>query len=133
MSKTSSKTKRAVIGKSRTPRSPELVLRDFALKFPGAREEFPWGDRVVKVNKKIFVFLGVSGGGLKMGAKLPMSAEMALELPFASPTRYGLGKSGWVTAAFDKGDKPPLDLLKSWIEESYRAVAPKKLFAKIPS
>jgi hypothetical protein len=52
---------------------------------------------------------------------------MALSLPFASPTGYGLGKSGWVTARFAAKDKPPLEMLRKWIEESYRAVAPKEL------
>ena len=33
-------------------------LRACALSFPGAHEEFPWGERVAKVGKKVFVFLG---------------------------------------------------------------------------
>jgi hypothetical protein len=52
---------------------------------------------------------------------------MALSLPFASPTGYGLGKSGWVTARFTARDKPPVEMLRKWIDESYRAVAPKEL------
>ena len=42
---------------------------------------------------------------------------------------YGLGRSGWVTARFQRSDKIPLVLLRTWIEESYQAVAPKKLAA----
>ena len=33
-------------------------LESFALGFPGAWADNPWGDSVVKVGKKIFVFLG---------------------------------------------------------------------------
>jgi predicted DNA-binding protein (MmcQ/YjbR family) len=55
----------------------------------------------------------------------------ALMLPFAEPTHYGLGKSGWVTAQFGVRDEIPLALLREWIDESYRAVAPKKLIAQI--
>ena len=33
---------------------------------------------------------------------------MALLLPFATPTGYGLGKSGWVSARFAPSDDPPL-------------------------
>jgi predicted DNA-binding protein (MmcQ/YjbR family) len=110
---------------------PEAALRSFALSLPGAVEEFPWGDRVVKVNKKVFVFLGTHEGGLAMSVKLAETAAIALTLPFASPTRYGLGKSGWVTALFAKNEKPPLDMLRAWIEESYRAVAPAKLVASL--
>jgi hypothetical protein len=64
-----------------------------------------------------------------MSTKLPRSAAIALTLPFASPTRYGLGKSGWVTAQFGVREKPPVEMLQAWIEESYRAIAPVKLVA----
>jgi predicted DNA-binding protein (MmcQ/YjbR family) len=112
---------------------PEAALRAFALSLPGAVEEFPWGDRVVKVNKKVFVFLGTHEGGLAMSVKLPESVSIALTLPFASPTRYGLGKSGWVTALFAKHEKPPIPMLRAWIDESYRAIAPAKLVATLPA
>ena len=32
--------------------------RAFALSLPGATEDFPWGESVAKVNRKVFVFLG---------------------------------------------------------------------------
>ena len=32
-----------------------------------------------------------------------------------------------VTATFAPGEKPPVDLLCEWIDESYRTIAPKKL------
>jgi predicted DNA-binding protein (MmcQ/YjbR family) len=109
----------------------EAALRAYALSLPGAVEEFPWGDRVAKVNKKVFVFLGTHEGGLAMSTKLPRSAAIALTLPFASPTRYGLGKSGWVTARFGAKENPPIEMLQAWIEESYRAIAPVKLVAAL--
>jgi len=62
-----------------------------------------------------------------LSVKLPESSEEALDLPFTKPTGYGLGKAGWVTATFGPTDKPPVEILKAWIRESYRAVAPKKL------
>jgi predicted DNA-binding protein (MmcQ/YjbR family) len=111
----------------------EKKLRDIALAYPGAREEFPWGERVVKVGKKVFVFMGTpESGGLGLSVKLPNSGTMALMFPFATPTGYGLGKSGWVSARFEPGDAPPLELLRAWIDESYRAVAPKTMIARLP-
>ena len=110
-----------------------VALRAFALGLPEAREDFPWGERVVKVKDKVFVFLGRDGEeDWGVTVKLPSSGLMALSLPFASPTGYGLGKSGWVTFNFTAKDKPPpLDVLKKWIDESYRAVAPRSLVAAI--
>ena len=55
------------------------------------------------------------------------SGEMALMLPFVKPTGYGLGKAGWVSARFGAKDAIPEDMLRAWIDESYRAVALKKL------
>ena len=109
-------------------------LRKYALSFPGATEDFPWGERVAKVKGKVFVFLGtdpVAGGAMGLSVKLPESGQDALDLPFAKPTGYGLGKSGWVSATFEAKDRLPLDILKGWIRESYCAVAPKKLVAEL--
>ncbi|HEY8544518.1 MAG TPA: MmcQ/YjbR family DNA-binding protein [Acidimicrobiales bacterium] len=106
----------------------EGLLRE-ALGFPGAWEDHPWGDTVVKVGKKVFVFLGEHG----FSVKLPESAEVALGLPGAAPTGYGLGRAGWVsldvTAA--DGDEVPVDLYSDFLDESYRAVAPKKLVKEL--
>ena len=83
------------------------------------------------MKNKTFVFLAADATGLSLSVKLPRSRGVALTLPFVKPTGYGLGKSGWVTASFAKGKKPPLDLLEEWIEESYRAIAPSKLVASL--
>lgn len=112
--------------KSRPKNRIAARLRDFALRYPETREDFPWGERVAKVRDKVFVFLGRDDDA-GITVKLPSSGLMALSLPFASPTGYGLGKSGWVTARFGPGDQPPVELLEKWIDESYRAVAPKEL------
>lgn len=113
----------------KTLESLELALRDYAMEFPEATEEHPWGHRAIKVKGKSFVFLGgeKNTAELSLSVKLPQSRDMAVDLPFAEPTGYGLGKSGWVTARFEKVSDVPLDLLKGWISESYRAIAPKKL------
>jgi predicted DNA-binding protein (MmcQ/YjbR family) len=86
---------------------------------------------VVKVGKRVFVFLGRSGEALSVSVKLPSSNLLALDLPFASPTGYGLARGGWVTAQFAKGESPPTDLLNRWVEESYRAVAPRRLVEEL--
>ena len=104
------------------------TLRTHALRYPETCEDFPWeNDRVIKVRNKIFVFLGDGG----IGVKLTHSNAAALGLPSAKPMAYGLGRSGWVTIDLTKGRKPPVDLLKNWIDESYRAVAPKTLVARL--
>ncbi|MDY3562490.1 MmcQ/YjbR family DNA-binding protein [Gemmata sp. JC673] len=105
----------------------EAALRTHALGFPGATEEFPWGHRAIKVRGKIFVTLAALGDQFRTSMKLPDSGTYALTQRYATPAGYGLGRHGWVTCTFRPGDEVPTDLLEEWIEESYRAVAPKKL------
>lgn len=108
------------------------ALRRYALAFPETREDLPWGESAIKVKGKTFLFMRVDADGLHLSVKLPQSAPYALDRKFATPTGYGLGASGWVTADFGSKAKPPVALLKAWIEESYRAVAPKKRLAGTP-
>ncbi len=106
-------------------------LRDFALSLPAAYEDHPWGEDVAKVNGKIFVFLG-SSTSRRMTVKLDESHGHALAIDGAEPTGYGLGKSGWVTVPL-RAPGIDLDLLRDWVEESYRIVAPKRLVAELDS
>lgn len=119
---------------STSPADLLLALRAHALSLPGAHEDFPWGERVAKVGKKVFAFLGKddpTGTDLGFSAKLPLSCKDVLARPYAQPTGYGLGKSGWVSVHLGQGDQPSLDELLAWVEESYRAVAPKRMVAQL--
>ncbi len=110
------------------PHAPtEAALRSLAMTYPGATEEFPWGHRAIKVKAKIFLILDHTNGVLSATMKLPDSNRYALTQRYAEATGYGLGKSGWVTCRFQPDAEVPMDLLEEWLDESYRAVAPKKL------
>lgn len=134
--------------RTRTQQSGIDHVRAYALSLPEAHEDFPWGERVAKVAKKVFVFLGHDDatkaeaspaktkhigdvGGMSISVKLPVSGTKVLRRSFAHPTAYGLGAKGWVSLTFAAGDTLPLDELKAWIEESYRAVAPKRLIKEL--
>jgi predicted DNA-binding protein (MmcQ/YjbR family) len=114
------------------PRTTHRRIKTFALGLPGAYEDHPWGEDVAKVGGKVFVFLGIADdpSNLAMTVKLDESHEQALFVPGAAPTGYGLGRSGWVTVPL-RGTTPPLDVLKDWVEESYRRIAPKQLVAEL--
>jgi predicted DNA-binding protein (MmcQ/YjbR family) len=107
----------------------ESQLRDHAMAKPAATEHFPWGERAIKVKGKVFLFMRADAQQLSLSTKLPRSGSVALLLPFATPTGYGLGKAGWVSAAFSAPEQPPVEMLCAWIDESYQAVAPAKLAA----
>jgi predicted DNA-binding protein (MmcQ/YjbR family) len=102
----------------------------FALSFPGTTLEKPWeDDEVVKVRGKIFVFLGPAGSK-RLSVKLAESHAHALAIDGAEPTGYGLGKAGWVTVPY-RADGVSVDVLRDWVEESYRIRAPKRLLAEL--
>lgn len=107
----------------------EKKLITFALNYPEAVLQHPWGRDAVKVRGKMFAAFGgaESPKAFSMTVKLPVSSEMALTLAWVEPTGYGLGKSGWVTARLTAGSDVELDTMKGWIDQSYRAVAPKAL------
>ena len=113
-------------------RTLRTKLRDFALALPETHEDMPWGERVVKVKNKVFVFLGHDADtGFGLSVKLPSSAKTALHMPFTSPTGYGLGKSGWVSAKLDDKSQASFEMLRDWVKESYCSVAPKGLAEQV--
>jgi predicted DNA-binding protein (MmcQ/YjbR family) len=102
-------------------------LREYGLKLPGAHLKSPWpGHKDLAVKDKTFAYLPVEGDQFSISCKLPRSSGVALMLPFCKPTPYGLGKSGWVSAS-PTVEQISIDMFKQWIDESYRAQAPKKL------
>lgn len=114
---------------------PKRALADaltrHALSLPEAWEDRPWEeDRVAKVRKRIFAFLPGDDAG-SIGVKLPHSAAFALTLACTTPMAYGLGKHGWMTVQLGDPSRPDVELLRDWIVESYRAVAPKTLAARV--
>jgi predicted DNA-binding protein (MmcQ/YjbR family) len=107
-------------------------LRAFGLAYPGAHTKSPWpGHLDLAVKDKTFAYLSIEGEPLSISCKLPQSHAAALMLPYTEPTGYGLGKSGWVSARFTGPHKPQVAMLKAWIDESYRAQAPKRLVATL--
>lgn len=107
----------------------EKVLA-FALSLPETADDRPWEDDVVvKVRGKIFVFLGREGSR-SLSVKLAESHAHALAIDGAQPTGYGLGRAGWVTVPF-RAPGVTIGILRDWVEESYRIVAPKRLAAEL--
>lgn len=108
-------------------------IRRLASAYPEAEHTTILGDHeVYRVREKVFAWLGDGeGGGTYLGVKLKDSQEAALlNFPFVSPMPYGMAKWGWVNVNFPKGPIPK-DLLRQWIDESYRHTAPKKLLKQL--
>ena len=109
----------------------EAAMRDCALGYPHSEEAFPWGERAIKVKGKAFLFMRLGDEELSFSVKLPRTGIQALAMPFAKPTEYGLGKHGWVTVRLTKATKALTEQCLMWIDESFRAVAPKRVVASL--
>src|SRR5262249_28540006 len=86
---------------------------------------------VVRVGKKVFLWLSAEDGGCFFGVRLPSSIDAALTLPGIEPMAYGMAKWGWINATFKKGEAVPVELIGKWLDESFRTVAPKKLVKQL--
>ena len=106
-------------------------LRALARGYPEAYEESPWGDLAAKVAGKAFAFYGTHGDRLGLTVKLPQSSDEAVAYEGVAPSGYGLGKHGWVSMDLKTAEVDEA-LVRAWIEESYRAVAPKRLSRALP-
>jgi len=84
-----------------------------------------------RLNGRPFAYLPAKGRPFSLSCKLPYTGYEALQLPFAKPTAYGLGKSGWVSFDPQEDEIPAVGQLKAWIEESYRAQAPRTLIREL--
>jgi hypothetical protein len=111
----------------------EAELTAYGLTFPETTAGPGWTiTRALYVRKKMFAVFGAKGeplDALTIILKLPVSAEMAEELPFVRPARGWFKQHNWVTAHFEPDDDVLAEMgtLKGWLKQSYVAVAPKKL------
>lgn len=111
----------------------EEELTAYGLTFPETTAGPGWQTtRALYVRKKMFAVFGAKGeplDALTLLMKLPISAEMAEDLAFVRPAKGWYKQHNWVTAHFGAEDDVLVEMatLKSWLKQSYVAVAPKKL------
>lgn len=126
------------MAKKKTPHQrAEAELTALGLSFPETTTGPAWPPtRGLYVRKKMFCVFGEKAeplDALTLIMKLPISAEMAEELPFVRPAKGWFKQHNWVTAHFGADDDVLAEMatLRGWLKQSYVAVAPKKLGREI--
>ncbi len=109
------------------------ALRSLALTYPEAEEGIACQGTALecsafKARKKTFLFVSARELKVKLGDSLAEAKKLAK----AEPARIQVGVHGWVTVKFSDEQTSPLEILKRWIDESYRLLAPKQLVAMLP-
>jgi hypothetical protein len=110
-----------------TAKSSPALLRQFATALPEVTEGITCDKAAYKAGGKAFLFVGSGDAVATIMLKLQASLPEAKKLAAAHPTIYKIGSYNWVTITLSHNERPRIDLLTRWIEESYRLLAPKRL------
>lgn len=101
-------------------------LRVFAMAFPDAREEYPFGAETTvykAANGKMFALCGETEAGIDVSLKLtPEKGEEALTLPFVRPAPY-MARHAWITARVANATE--FEMLLQWVQRSHELVTAK--------
>ena len=100
---------------------PTEAIREKAAAFPEVAKGTSCNQSSFKTTKKSFLFIGPGpkGKGFKAMFKLRESMPEAKNLAHASPDRFEVGKTGWVTARFTTEEPLEKEIWEKWLEESY--------------
>lgn len=116
--------------KSTAKNSPAL-LRQVATALPEVTEGITCDKAAYKAGGKAFLFVGTGDAEATIMLKLQASLPEAKKLAAVHPAIYKIGGQNWVTITLPNNERPRIDLLTRWIEESYRLLAPKRLVADL--
>jgi predicted DNA-binding protein (MmcQ/YjbR family) len=101
-------------------------LKTFAMAFPDAREEYPFGAETTMykaANGKMFALCGETDVGIDVSLKLtPEEGEEALTLPFVRPAPY-MARHAWINARVS--NPVEFDMLVQWVRRSHELVTAK--------
>jgi hypothetical protein len=115
----------------------EAELTACGLALPEAHAKFGWAfTRNLRVRTRVFAMFGDKAqprDALTIIVKLPVSGEMAQDLPFVRESRGWYKQNGWTIIHFGPGDDilAELETLKGWLRQSYVAQAPKTLARRL--
>ena len=107
--------------KKKSAKKGSALWRSVALSYPEVEEGSSCNKAAFKVKGKSFLFLGPEDGGYNIMVKLAASRAEAETMDGVEVGPH------WITARFKDSARLSSGLVERWIDESYRALAPKRL------
>lgn len=107
------------------PDDPTTPLRLAAARLSNEPPAAACTQSSFKAGKSAFLFVGpgTKGQGFKAMFKLKASLPEAEKLAAKFPSRFEVGKTGWVTARFTADEPLPERIWSKWLTESHGVVA----------
>ena len=108
---------------------PLTEMRRICLALPEATETLTWGQPHFRVRGKIFAGFGDHGGTFTLGFKLEREhADAAIQDPRFVRAPY-VGQHGWIS--MDVKGVRDWGEVRALVQESYRLIAPRRLWAQV--
>ncbi len=100
---------------------PTLAIREAAASFSDVVAGTSCNQNSFKTKRGSFLFIGpgAKGIGYKAMFKLKESVQQAKDLAEASPDKFEVGSTGWVTARFTMEEPLSKSIWEDWLQESY--------------
>ncbi len=107
---------------------PTLPIREKAASYPEVAKGTSCNQSSFKAGSGTFLFIGPGrkGRGFKAMFKLRDSMPDAEARAESEPTRFEVGKTGWVTARFTADEPLARAVWEPWLDESYAITARKR-------
>ena len=106
-------------------------IHDYAMNLPEVVDTDSCNKTAYKAGKKSFLFVGIKDDSYNVMVKLYESLEQAEAFAKENPENCTVGTHGWTTLKFPSDEGLEDDVLRAWIEESFRLLAPKSLVTKL--
>ena len=114
-----------------TESKPMQAIRTLALKLPEVEESDSCVNRAFSARKKNFLFMGMKEDTYNVRLKLRDSLPEAEQFVAHAPENYSVGMHGWTLVTLPLRKSAPRGLMKRWIRESFRLIAPKQVVAAL--
>ncbi len=112
-------------------------LRAFCMSLPGTHEKETWGDAehagdvTFRVNDKIYVMTGQSGGAVSIRTTIEQQADLMAAFPESVSIARYVGRFGWVDVIIEGQGALDPEVVREVIRSAWRRTIPKSMLREL--